>query len=61
MYQLVQDNDSHWYVIPCELLGPFNEWLEACVDGEATDVFEFWRKRVDGPHTVRFTQWEEQP
>ena len=59
-WQLVQDNDSHWYVIPFTCRA---EWAAFCDipedDERGWDVPE-WATRVDGPHVVVFGDWREE-
>lgn len=55
---LIQDNDSHWYVIPVVRRDDFYQWetaMESCEDWP----HDWEPQRVQGPHTVQFTEWKE--
>lgn len=59
LHCLVQDNDSHWYVIPVERLGEWESWLEIGYLDEFGDPRwdwePAWADRVGGsPSLVRF-------
>jgi hypothetical protein len=54
-YVLVQDNDSHWYVIPEGKQAEFNAWLEIDSDDErAWDAPEFAHAVGGAPSAVSF-------
>ena len=56
-YRLIQDDDGHWYVISKAKEIEFREWLES---PEADDGVEpDFATRVDGPHSVIFSNWNE--
>jgi hypothetical protein len=52
----MQDDDTHWYLVPLEEVELFKE-LFSCNDDEITreghSLLE--KRRVDGPHSVTFT------
>ena len=50
---LVQDNDSHWYLLPEEELQSFEQWvvaMENCEDWDGMDYAAFYG--IDGPHKI---------
>lgn len=49
---LVQDNDSHWYVIPRDKQAEFDEWTELDGDDEAAWDEPEWADRVGGSPTL---------
>jgi hypothetical protein len=56
-YQLVRDDDGHWYVIPTAKVGRWLAWLGSsdAEDGIAPD----WAKEVGGsPSLVKFKEYE---
>lgn len=57
-YRLVQDNDCHWYVIPADRVESFNDWVQ-CQERSLPMETELEPERVNGPHTVTFTDWKE--
>lgn len=55
-WQLIQDNDCHWYVIQVRDTKAFYKWVEAqenCLDFDRS--FDEWR--ISGPHTITFPVW----
>ncbi len=57
-FQLIQDDDSNWYVIPAGHEQVFQHWL-AYMEGKRRKPNHFEPIRVDGPHRVVFTGWRE--
>ena len=59
-HQIVQDNDSHWYLIPVNEHHRFYKFVEAADRGEESDedAAYFDACMFPGPHTLRFTAWE---
>lgn len=56
--RLIQDNDCHWYVIPCFREDDFRNWVTAME--QSLDWNNEWEpKRVNGPHMVQFYDWDE--
>jgi hypothetical protein len=58
---LMSDGDGHYYVIPASLRNEFNQLLE---ESEAKDDHtefcdEFDEYRINGPHTLTFTDPQE--
>lgn len=54
-YELMQDNDAHWYCVPVEYKDTFNEMMRIEWDEitkEGWKALDEWR--VDGPHSVQF-------
>lgn len=47
-YCLIQDNDSHWYVIPADKL---QTWEIIVFDNEEVDI-PAWAHRVGGSYTA---------
>lgn len=58
-YRLIQDEDSHWYVIPVGEEETFVKWMAAMAGCRHLPA-HFDPIRVDGPHTVAFTGWREE-
>ena len=58
---LIQDNDSHWYVIKADQRETFRQWVEWTENYEEGDYTgpDFNSNRVNGPHTVVFGEWKE--
>lgn len=58
-YCLVQDNDSHWYVIPAAHRDDWSLWLGIdSRDERSWDPPEF-AQSIDGPHSVEFFGYVE--
>ena len=54
-YCLVQDNDSHWYIIPANRRQDWEAHCELDPNDEASWSDPFWAERIDGdPSTVHF-------
>lgn len=53
-YILVQDGDTHWYVIPRDCESDWFEW----VDSEEDDVPDYATRIGGGPSLVSFTNWK---
>lgn len=59
-HRLIQDDDSHWYVIPVDRTDTFREWVRACELNKPMECdIDFDMLRVDGPHVVTFDKWED--
>ena len=60
---LIQDNDSHWYVIPADQRQAVEQWLEWLENHdilkEEYDGPNFDSYRVDGPQRIVFGDWKE--
>jgi hypothetical protein len=57
-YILVQDNDSHWYVIPDQMELDWNKFCEISEDDERSWDVPNWAERVGGsPSLVKFTNY----
>ncbi len=57
-YEMIQDGDSHWYVIPVNRRADFQRWERAMWNCD--DWKEDWQpRRVNGTHTVQFKEWSE--
>lgn len=57
-WRLIQDSDSHWYLIPYDSQDEFGEWelaMENYIEWNGTD---FDSMRVDGPNRVLIIEWE---
>lgn len=56
-YRLVQDDSSHWYVIPAE---KSEEWSVFEEDEDNWNVPE-WATSLNGsPHNVTFSDWRDE-
>lgn len=55
-YCLVQDDDSHWYVIPAEKREEFNSIIEKIMSGLSCELPE-WIIEIDNPGKVKFTDF----
>lgn len=54
-YRLVQDNDCHWFIIPADKIGEWDEWCEIDSDDErAWDAPEFAQDLGGSPSNVTF-------
>lgn len=60
-YRLIQDEDCHWYVIRTTQEEEFNQWQDAMAGAIDWDGFDFNEVRVNGPHTITFPEWKEEP
>jgi hypothetical protein len=59
LHQLIQDDESNWYVVPVVYLDTFNAMMDCDYDEitkEGYSQLDKWR--VDGPHAVSF-MWDE--
>ena len=57
---LIQDDSSHWYVIPAHEKELFEQWVTASLDtrNESYDGPEFDRYRINGgPESLRFVDY----
>ena len=54
-YQIVQDDQCRWYVIPVTKSNEFQEW---CCDEDDWDTPDY-AKLIDGPHSISFIEWSE--
>jgi len=59
MFQLIQDDDGHWYVIDVTEEKAFRKWEAAAPYWEGYQGKDFNECRVDGPHRVWFRGWKE--
>jgi len=57
-YYLMQDEDSHWYLVPQDREDEFNTLSENEDEWEAFED-EFGGCRIDGPHRLTFTDPRE--
>lgn len=63
-HQLIQDDDCHWYLIPCDHVTRFRKWVDATLIGvgeKKQDWLFFTACRVDGPHCIQITDWVQVP
>lgn len=58
-YCLIQDDDTHWYLIPHKAKKLFNTLLYDVADDYEAFNAEFGEYRVDGPHRIVFYKPEE--
>lgn len=63
-YALVQDDSCHWYLVPWEKKDEFWEYIDAVenFDYSSGDIYPQepeWAKRIDGPHSLVITGFEE--
>jgi len=61
MFKLIQDDDSHWYVIPVELEPQFEAWQKHVENYEETDYSgpDFNEYAIGGsPSLVIFPSYE---
>ncbi len=59
--KLIQDESSHWYLIPVELEQEFYHWMDAMDEGGMEwNGYDFDYCRIDGPHRLVITAWEEE-
>lgn len=56
--RLIQDDDSHWYVIPCHRVDDFHAWEFAMSECHPWEM-DWEPHRVNGPHAVQFYEWDE--
>lgn len=56
-YCVVQDDDSHWYLIAADLRQQFDKCLDRCEESDVYDEFEkrYGDCRISGPHNLTFT------
>jgi len=61
-YCLVQDEDTHWYLIPASRRSDFEKKCEKAYKTENFDKFEkaFGEYRINGPNTLTFENPEEE-
>jgi hypothetical protein len=57
-YRLIQDHDSHWYVIRTDQVAEFEAFCEDPGYGDWKG-YDFSENTVNGPHTVTFPEWKE--
>ena len=59
--RFIQDNDSHWYVIPADMKDQFWRWVESMEDdAPAYSGLTFDHARIDGyPGHFTFTDLKE--
>jgi hypothetical protein len=58
-FRLIQDEDSHWYVIRSDQEDEFNEWQDAMSESAPWDGHDFSEDRVGGsPSRVEFPSFE---
>lgn len=54
-YFLAQDNDTHWYLVPEDMRGDWDVWLDLDQDSEAAWTVPKGARRLDGgPSAVTF-------
>lgn len=58
MYCLVQDNDSHWYIIEETLKEAFYKWVDDC-ENDKSSSYNFVEYRIDSPFNIRFETYKE--
>ncbi len=58
MLRLIQDEDSHWYVIPVSEVARFYEWDRAVANNTSFGGTGFDSNMVDGPHSVTFPSYK---
>jgi len=56
--RLIQDNDSHWYIIPAAKVDEFRLWCKAMEDCTAPPS-DWEPERINGPHTLNIFDWED--
>ena len=55
-YTLEQDDDGHWYIVPCRLIHEFQDWLAMVGETEEDYGYPEGVIPVDGsPNSVSFT------
>lgn len=55
-YTLEQDNDGHWYIVPCRLIHEFQDWLTMIEETEEDYGYPEGVTSVGGsPSLVSFT------
>jgi len=58
-YILVRDNDSHWYVIPCDMTEQWESWLSIDSDDERSwEAPEFAEIVGGSPSLVTFSNYQ---
>ncbi len=57
-WRMEQDDSGHWYMVPCDELLSFQQWVEKTEKGEDTTL-DFAHYRIDGPHRVKIWHWDE--
>lgn len=68
-YCLVADDDGHWYIVPHDRRTEFDTRMAQYYVFLGRDDYtqadqvdpteEIWCTRIDGPHRLTFTDWEE--
>jgi hypothetical protein len=58
-FRLIQDDDSHWYVIPSDQLEAFQRWVTAAPYWEGYSGRDFDADRINGPPHFTFADWME--
>ncbi len=58
MYELIQDDDGHWYVILVSDEKAFAKWLAAGPYWNGYKGKHFDDCRIDGPHRIVFDSYE---
>lgn len=62
--RLTTDDSGHWYLVPLELEGVFDEWVEwmgsdYSKPNPAGILLDFESMRIDGPHTLIIHNYSE--
>jgi hypothetical protein len=57
MHRLVQDNDSHWYVIPDDKLPEWEEWRDIPGSDERSWELPDYATEVSGYQSVTFKEF----
>lgn len=65
-YQFILDFDGHWYLMPVEKIGRFDELMEIMENSddfpsvsEQKELEKYVNYRVDNIESVNIYQWEE--
>lgn len=57
---LVQDNSSHWYLIPANKKEEWSDFVCIPEDDERSWDVPEWANRIDGPHRLTFEKPKEE-
>lgn len=57
-YRLIQDDNSHWYIIPVCETENFYEWNRKMGEDLPCNWPE-WLVHIDGPHRITFDEYKQ--
>lgn len=58
-FHLDRDNDSHWYVVPVDKAGDWEDWLSLGDDDPRSWDAPDWAYRIGGsPTLIHFKDWK---